>query len=263
MTTGGRAGTTLVALAMSALVGGCALLPTARGPYPDACASFEFSPRRCSGIVEAARGSATDRLVSDPVSIELLAPERDSASLGGYEVVRVVFELADGTSVVEPVMCVGVPHGPDDAVCQEPRLAIATDVDHDVPCSGEPPEGCPSPIVPDPAAVQAARPLRLAALAVPIEGLGRHEVELGRVGLPNGYVTRLDARIVNDQPTDFWITSEIRLELRPDDAARPPFGNVYARPLVDGVEDATAWLVFEVTEASPGAVLKLADIVAE
>jgi hypothetical protein len=263
MSTGSRAGTTLVALVMSALVGGCGLLPGARGPYPDACASFEFSPRRCAAIVEAARESAATRLVSDPVAIELLAPTRDSADLGGYELVRVAFELADGTSVVEPVVCVGVPGGPGDAVCQEPRLAIATNVDHDVPCSGEPPEGCPSPIVPDPAAVQAARPLRLPALVVPIEGLGRHEVELGRVGLPNGYVTRLDATIVNDQPTDFWITSWIRLELRPEDAARPPFGNVYMRPLADGVEDATAWLVFEVTEASPGAVLELADIVAE
>lgn len=263
MITSAGARWTLVSLAMSALVGGCALLPVARGPYPDACASFEFSPRRCSAIVEAARESAADRLVSDPVRIELLAPTRDSTNLGGYELVRVVFEVADGTSVVEPVVCVGVPRGPGDAVCQEPRLAIATNVDHDVPCSGEPPEGCPSPIVPDPAAVQVARPLRLPALDVPIEGLGHHEVELGRVGLPNGYVTRLDATIVNGQPTNFWITPAIRLELRPEDAARPPFGNVYMRPLVDGVEEATAWLVFEVTEASPGAVLKLADIVAE
>jgi hypothetical protein len=252
---------TLVALVMSALVGGCGLLPAARGPYPGGCASFEFSPRRCSAIVEAARASAADRLVSEPVSIELL--EGDWSDIGGYEVVRVVFELADGTSVEEPVVCIGVPHGPDDAVCQEPRLAIATNVDHDVPCTGEPPEGCPSPIVPDPAAVQAARPLRVPALVVPIEGLGHHEVELGRVGLPNGYVTRLDATIVNDQPTDFWITPEIRLELRPEGDARPPFGNVYMRSLVDGVEEATAWLVFEVTEASPGAALKLADIVAE
>jgi hypothetical protein len=35
------------------------------------------------------------------------------------------------------------------------------------------------------------------------------------------------------------------------------------RPLVAGVEQATLWLVFDVTEASPGAVLRLADIVVQ
>jgi hypothetical protein len=213
--------------------------------------------------VEAARKRAADRLTAHPVGIELLAPRRQ-ATLGGYDGALVAFKLPDGTSVVQRVTCVGVPHGPDDAVCQEPTIGLIDNIDHDVPCTGEPPEGCPSRIVPDPAAVAAARPLEIATLDVPIVGIGHQEVELGEVGLPNGYVTQLAATIVNDQPADFWVEDgEIHLELRPADPARPPFGNVYQRPLVDGVETASVWLEFDVSEASPGAVLHLADIVAE
>jgi hypothetical protein len=52
----------------------------------------------------------------------------------------------------------------------------------------------------------------------------------------------------------------IRLEVRPTDPSRPPFGNVYERGTIDGVEEATVWLAFDVTEVSPGAVLRLVDI---
>jgi hypothetical protein len=81
--------------------------------------------------------------------------------------------------------------------------------------------------------------------------------------LPNGYVTTLDARILNDRPDDFWVHDGIKLDLRPDDPSRPPFGNVYQREPVEGAEAATLWLVFDVTDAQPGAVLHLADIAVE
>ena len=254
-----------IAIAIVAFVSGCGQVAGAAPvSYPAGCDSFGFSARRCAAIVDRARETAGGRLAGAPVSIGLEAPDESTNRLGGGEIARVVFGLADGTRLVEPVVCVGVPAGPGDAVCQEPRLVVTSSVSHDVPCTGEPPAGCPSQIVPDARAVDAARPLRLATTDIPIAGHGRQAVELGTVGLPNGYVSRIEAHVVNDQPSDFWVAdATVRLELRPADPTRPPFGDVYERPLVDGVEEATAWLVFDVTEASPGAVLHLADIVIE
>jgi hypothetical protein len=248
----------IIPAVLAVAAAGCSLLPAAGAvPYPDGCEGFGFSARRCAAIVAKARESLT----TEPAQIELLEPEQDSATPGGNQVARVAFTLADGSRVVTPVTCVGVPDGPQDSVCQEPRLATLSRVDHDVPCAGEPPDGCPSQIVPSEAAVAASKPLEIAALDVPIDGVGHHEVKVGDLTLPNGYVTRVEARVVNDQPDNFWIADGIVLDLRPD-AGRPPFGNVYERPLVEGVEHAELWLVFDVTEASPGAVLHLADVVA-
>ena len=248
----------LAMVTQAAALGGCSLVPAAAPvTYPAGCHAFGFSERRCAAIVAEARGS----LQEEPTRIELLEAEQGSVSLGGNQVARVVFTLDDGSTVVEPVTCVGVPDGPDDWVCQEPRLGVGSAVSHDVPCPGEPPDGCPSQIVPDGAASAASKALQVAALDVPIDGIGHREVKVGDVTLPNGYVSVLDARVVNDQPDDFWIGGTILLELR-SDPGRPPFGNVYERPLVPGAEHAELWLVFDVTEASTGAVLHLADIVA-
>ena len=257
-----RPGALVAILVAAASLAGCNLVGNAAPvPYPGGCASLGFSARRCAAIVARARDAAAGQVGGAATSIALLGPEPDSVTLGSHQVARVVFGLPDGTSIVEPVVCVGVPAGPDDAVCAEPHLATTSNVSHDVPCTGEPPAGCPSQIVPDAVATAAARPLLVASLDVPINGTGHREVEVGTVGLPNGYVTQIGASVVNDQPADFWISGGIRLDLRPADATRPPYGDVYERPLVAGVEQATLWLVFDVTEASPGAVLHLADIV--
>ena len=253
-------------LAVTLLLAGCVgwgFATSSPAPYPAGCAGLGFSSRRCAAIVARARTKAGLEADAE-VTVGLLAPSNEGPrSLGGGQIAQVVFGLADGSSVVQPVMCFGVPAGPDDAVCSEPRLAVSSGVSHDVPCTGEPPDGCPSQIVPDSAATAAARPLKLATLDVPVGALGRYEVKVGEASFPNGYVTTLDAKVVNDQPADFWITGGIELDLRPADATRPPFGDVYMRPPVGGVERATLWLVFTVTETSPGAVLHLADLVAE
>ena len=252
----------VLAIAVATVIlGGCDALSGPGGaPYPASCASFEFSERRCAAIVARARQTAADRVTSEPVGIGLLHQEDGSAQLGGYQVARVVFTLSDGTRVVEPVMCVGIPNGPGDAICQEPAIGIASGANHDVPCTGEPLEGCATPIVLDPDAVAAARPLQLATFDVPLDHIGHYEVQVGEVGLPNGYLDVARAAVADERPTDFWMDEPIRLEVRPTDPSRPPFGNVYERGTIDGVEEATVWLAFDVTEVSPGAVLRLIDI---
>jgi hypothetical protein len=54
----------------------------------------------------------------------------------------------------------------------------------------------------------------------------------------------------------------VRLEVRPEDPARPPIYSRYREPF-DGVEPVRVFLVFEVTELTPGAVLRVRDIVVE
>jgi hypothetical protein len=256
-----RHSTVLAILVATGLLAGCDALSGPGGaPYPASCGSFEFSERRCAGIVARARQTAADQLTSEPVAIGLLHQEDGTAQLGGYQVARVVFTLPDGSRVVEPVMCIGVPDGPGDAACWEPFISVQSAVSHDVPCAGEPPDGCATPIALDPEAVAAARPMQLPAFDVPLDHLGHYEIEVGEVGLPNGYIDELRAAVAEERPADFWIDEPIRLEVRPKDPSRPPFGDVYARGRTDGVEDATVWLVFDVTEASPGAVLHLVDI---
>ena len=76
--------------------------------------------------------------------------------------------------------------GPPTLVCSETPGIQAVDLHNgywDVPCTGEPPDGCPSPIVPPTgAAARGARALRLATLDVPVGEVGHHEVEIGTGG---------------------------------------------------------------------------------
>ena len=99
------------------------------------------------------------------------------------------------------------------------------------------------------------------ALDVPIDRLGRYEINVGQSGLPNGYLSKRQFIVPDTRPTDFWIRGGIYLDLRPP-IGRPPVGSVYRDPF-KGTEPVDVFLVFEVTETSPGAVLKIRDLVVE
>lgn len=57
------------------------------------------------------------------------------------------------------------------------------------------------------------------------------------------------------------IPDGVRLEIEPTDPLRPPFGNVYERGLIAGVEEVVAHLRFDVVAAPAGAVLQVRDVV--
>jgi hypothetical protein len=236
------------------------------GVYPTACADFGFAARRCAAIVARARDEASID-AARVAGVELLAPPREGGvKLGGLMVAQVRFKLGDGASITQDVWCKGV-WPSDDLACQEnPELEVFTGIDHDVPCTGEAPNGDPAgcatiPATPPPAAIAAARPLHVAALDVPLDRLGRYEIKVGQSGLPNGYLTKRQFIVPDTRPTDFWIRGGIYLDLRPP-MGRPPVGSVYRDPFT-GTEPIDVFLVFEVTETSPGAVLKIRDLVVE
>jgi len=254
-----------VLVVASLLVAGCELLaaPQAQGgPYPGACAALGFPARQCAAIVAQARTEAGVNAADVAATDVLPASGDDTMRLGGQLIARVRFHFAGGASRQLDVWCVGI-GSPADRVCSnDPHIMVARgEGDHDVPCpDGVALEVCASePPQPGPAAVARARPLRVAALDVPIDHLGPYEIKVGNVGLPNGYVSRHDLRLLDDSPEEFWIDRGIRLELRPIIAGRPAIGNVH-RDAFDGTEPAAVFLVFEVSDLSPGGVLRVRDI---
>jgi hypothetical protein len=233
------------------------------GPYPEACAQFEFAPRQCKSMVTRAQGQA-GVTTPDVVSVDILPPTYDGVSrIGGSMISRVRLHLLTGTTRTEEIWCIGIMGGGDDACDHDPTIGIAaTGVDHDTPCSGDPPAGCATlPPTPRPEIQAMARPLRVPVLDIPLDHLGQYQVEVGVAGLPDGAFSTSSASVLDERPETFWIR-DARLVIEPVDPRRPPVGSIYRDPY-DGVEAVRVFLVFEVTELTPGAVLQVRDIVIE
>ena len=236
------------------------------GAYPAACAEFEFPARRCAAIVARAREEAMIDAARVAGVALLPAPREGGVKLGGLMLAQVRFSFADAPSVTQDVWCIGI-GSIDDLVCQkDPQIGLSGGIDHDVPCAGEAPNGDPAgcatlPPTPPPAAVAAAKPLRVDVLDIPLGHLGRYEIKVGHAGLPNGYLSKRQFSVADTRPTDFWIRGGIFLDVRPP-VGRPPIGSIYRDPF-NGTEPVDVFLAFEVTETNPGAVLRVRNLVVE
>jgi len=242
-------------------LGGCGLAGPPAGPYPQACSGLGFDEQQCKGVVARARAAFVELDDDEIVATNLLAPIRPTGlQLGGQPIARVEFVLADGQRSATDVWCLGIPF-PADRSCQpDARIMIATGVDRDIPCAGEPPAGCATqPPPPRADSIAAALPLTIDEFEVPIDRIGSYEVELGAASLPDGALAVRTATLAEPQPTDYWIDTYIRIEVRPDIAERPVIGSVFRDPF-DGPEPVHVFLVFDVVEFQPGAVLRLTDI---
>jgi hypothetical protein len=251
------------------LLGACQLVGMAElkgGPYPAACGDLGFSARRCAAIIDLAMDEAAidETLVA---GVEMLTPAGPGAPGERRAMARIRFSLRDGTSVTQDVTgCGGVGRDDELACTNDPQLQLFTGIDHDVPCAGEAPNGDPAgcatlPPEPPPAAIAAAKPLRVAALDIPLDHVGAYEVKVGNAGLPNGYLSKRQFGVTDTRPADFWITGGIRVDVRPP-AGRPPVGSIYREPF-KGTEPVDVFLMFEVTQTSPGAVLRVRDLIVE
>jgi hypothetical protein len=251
-------GPLLVGLILSA----CGAGGPPAGPYPAACAGFGFETQQCDAVVARALADLPRVEETDIVAINLLPaePPKEGVLLGGRPIARVEFVLADGQRPSTQVWCTGIGH-PADRTCQpDAHISISTGIDGDVPCSGEPPVGCATvPPPPRPSSVDAARPLVIAELEIPLDHIGRYQVEIGVATLPDGALTVRTATLVDPQPSDYWINESIRLDVRPDLPARPPVGSLFREPF-DGPEPVRVFLTFIVEEFEPGAVLRLKDV---
>jgi len=254
--------------------------PTAA--LPSNCTDFGLTERRCGAVIrQAAKSAAIDDRVVDRV--ELLQPPAPSCgtkpdgtpllcNMGGPGPLATVrFHLRDGGTSDETVgQCIG---GETFLFCHDPpRLNVyglwVAGGDSMVVCaSASPtnPEGCstaPSPGPLDASAVAAARRLDIERLEIPVPVTGPYDILVGTATLANGIATEVGARA--DQNTTervIEIPESVQIALTSTDPTRPDFSMGPYRQRVEGVEEVTVRLVFEVGYVDPGSVLVIQDLV--
>ena len=237
-------------------------------PYPIGCAAFDLSAHRCQAIVDSLAAGFKIRPI-DATSIELLGDPGCGAGVPcirtGSFVVRVRFHMPDGSAPEDSLIC-GV-GGQYSILCTEsPEIPVSANLQiqgyHDIPCAGDTPVNCPSPVPTiDPAAAPDARPLLVKALDIALDRVGAYSVDLGNATVANGILTDASFTLADVHPTT-WSTSEdgVRLVIESLDGG-PPFSNMYEHGWRPGVERVIAKAVFEITKADPGAVMQIRDVV--
>ena len=229
------------------------------------CDTLGFSVTRCAAVVALAREQAEPPLaVEDVIGATIGPPPAPDVSLGSFPIADVELALVDGGTSEVVVRCLGIPGTSDRACNPEARIHVVGGVDQDVPCGAEPggPDNPCATLPPTarPASIDAAEPLRVASLDIPLDHVGHYEVLVGAATLADGVLSERSARLVDDHPTTFWIDDGVVLEVLPADPERPPIGSIYRDPF-DGPESVTVRLVFDIAELSPGAVLQVRGIV--
>jgi hypothetical protein len=263
-----------VMVAMLVVVAGCdAIAGIFPGPAstPQPCGQV-FNAVRCLAMTDAAASQLKTRR-DDVVSLEILpepTPEvRDGVTIlqtrGGAAPIDLRVTLADGTTR-QVSMCGGIPSGP--ACMDDPQLTAGSMTGpnggyRDVPCAGEPPDGCPTPFPSfEPKTVAAAKPLTIAELAIPIDHEGPYEVSLGEGSLPNGVLTEASFTFAVPWPDDVSLTDgQAFIQVRSLEPGGKPFENYYTHGWHPGIERVEAVLVFNVLWAAPGAKLGIRDVV--
>jgi hypothetical protein len=255
-------------LGVATVQAGCSLSADSGEPTP--CAEL-YSDARCLAMIDKA---ATDLHLTraDIVAIDVI-PEPVLLDSNGNRILRTVsggpridvrVTLTTGATSVVSMGCIGVAMQP---VCvDEPQLRAPDIIGsgyHDVPCAGEPPDGCATPVpTAAPEAAAAAVALRIDRLDIPIDHVGDYDVRLGEARLPNGLLTEGSFAFVDDWPSDVTILEgRARLVVRSLEPNGRPFVNVYEHGWREGTEQVAAFLVFHVDRFDPGARLAIRDVV--
>lgn len=256
----------LAALAAAAVAAACSAAPArdprADGlPYPSGCAAFGLSDARCARIV-ATLGASAGAAPGDPAT--LFGPDCGPGVLCAETQfsIRVRFTLAGGRTVDRSLECgVGDEHS---ALCaDDPTIRIGSptmDGNRDVPCGADG-ASCASPLPsPDPAALRAAVPLRVASLDVPIDHAGHYDVLVGTAALPDGLLSTAAFSLADPAPDDLSTTAPgVFLDVVSLDGGGS-FSNAYAHGWRPGIEHVEVRLRFDVASFSPGAVLRVRGI---
>jgi hypothetical protein len=227
--------------------------------------SVKFSEERCEAMAERA---ANDLDVPFDI-VEALTilpdPEPDAMRLGGPPVYLRV-QLADGTARETVIHCPGISAAFDPSCMDDPKLrpASATISGYrDVPCADDEGQYCatPHPAI-DPDAADAADPIMIDRIDVPIDHEGDYDVHLAQGSLPNGILTEASFAFVVGWPDDVTLPDgRVLLDVRSLEPDGRPFDNYYLHGWREGVERVEAVLVFTVARFEPGAVLSIADVV--
>ena len=262
-------------LAAALFIAGCSVIEDglsrdgAAVPYPAGCPRYQLSPIRCTAIVEA----LAERVGTTPeqaATIWLLG-DPQCRTTGGQQVlctrttqfiVRVRFDMPDGGALEESQFC-GV-GGQSSILCSDdPEIAlwVPSDGYGDIPCTGEAPDTCATPLPPpDPAAVALAKPLVVDRLEIPIDHVGAYVIPLGEGSLANGLLEASSMELAAKPVGVVLADRGIRLRLESLEADGRPFDNRYVHGRRAGVERFRAWIELEVLALAPGATITLEHI---
>jgi len=249
-------------------------------PYPGGCADFGFSPERCAAVVAIARhrfglddAAATVELLSDP---PLACPTDANGRTvicvrsGGGTAVIVRITTPGGATREAPFPC-GVGSQGSIACSDHPVVQTRTPIEgyRDIPCGGEDatgnPTGCATPLPAiDASATNAARPLKVASLDIPIDHDGPYQIRIGTAGIANGVLTTATVTLA-EPALDHLLLDEdgVAMRIRSTDPTHPPFDNYYQHGWYPGVEDADVFLDFVVISHRPTAVLQVRDLIVQ
>jgi hypothetical protein len=263
----------VAALGVAGVVAGaCSVLEGLAPPATPTPCAMAFSEARCAVIrVSVARDIGVD--VSDINTMEVLpapTPQRAEdgsiiANLGGGPAPEIGVVLADGSAHQVTLPCSGIAGAFVPACMEEPALtpSSVTSGYRDVPCAGEPPDGCATPQPPtQPDAVAEATPIEVAALDVPIDQVGPFEVAVGTGSLPNGILSEASFALAEPWPEGVVILEgSVFLDVRSLEPDGRPFDNYYLHGWREGVERVEGVLVFHVDDVEPGGMLRIRDLV--
>jgi hypothetical protein len=245
--------------------------------FPMGCSDFGFSPKRCAAIVAIARQqlaiadpSATVELLSEA---PLVCPTNENGQTvlcnrsGGHTAVIVRITPPGGPPEESTFFC-GVGSERSIACTNQPVVNAGSPIDgyRDIPCAsadaGGNPTGCATPLPSiEASATKAARPLKVAALDIPIGRDGAYAVKVGTAGIANGVLTTARFSIADVAPDLFFLDEGgVSMQIRPTDPTHRPFDNYYQHGWYPGVEDAEVFLVFNVISHDPGAALQIRDL---
>jgi hypothetical protein len=244
----------LATAAVALLASACSILPmTTESRQPKPCAVV-YSVARCDAMTDIVAADI-DKNRDDVTAVAIVpdAPPGGVHLSAGWHI-RVRIALRDG-SIHDKEICGGVLH---EAAClDDPRLQIRSAIDgyRDVP------EGAsPIPAL-GTSAKEAASPIRVASVSIPIDREGPQEVDIGEGSLPNGVWTIGTFDVAEPWPDDVaFRDATVVLELRSLERGGKPFENMYVHGWRDGVERVRAVLRFDVLWFRPGATLELRNV---
>jgi hypothetical protein len=234
-------------------------------PYPDGCAAYELSERRCAYIVEWVRGQAG--LTADaPVTVELLGdPDCEAGAecrLSMQFVVRVRMTTPGGVPSEYSVLC-GL-GGQYSLLCNEhPQIRISTPTTSgygDVPCETENgPCATPLPTI-EPDAMLASQPLGVGALDIEVDHVGDYTIDVGDATLPNGILSTASFELADEAPKDVLMEPHgIQMQITSLEDGRR-LESLYDHGWRPGTERVRVRLRFSVQSFEPGAAIQVLNL---
>ena len=227
-------------------------------PLGGSCAG-SGSADRCQALAFA--GAQELGMPFDAVAAVDLLPDPSPLAMDRAHRTFLAITLVDGSRHELSIACPGVAAAYDAKCMPDPVVSLGYPggAEGHTGYTDIPENAAPFPSL-DPAALAAARELRIASLPIRITGTGQQSVDLGTAVLANGYLAETRFDLADPWPSDVLFTAGPRMEVRPA-AGGEPLWNLYEHGWHEGVEEVTVTITFDVAWFEPGATLAIVGIV--